>query len=151
MVRGAMQPIRGSAGRSTSPDGAGRADRAARRGQGIPLAGTPCYDAGDACRVPTRSREIVESVVLLLNADYEPLNVCDVRRAFRLVFGEKAEVIEYDHADIATTQPGLPGAERHPPPAPHPTAAAARAPVAARDLRPRRPHLPVLRQGHRAT
>ena len=43
----------------------------------------------------------MESVVLLLNADYEPLNVCDVRRAFRLVFGEKAEVIEYDHAEIA--------------------------------------------------
>ncbi len=51
-----------------------------------------------------RSREIVESVVLLLNADYEPLNVCDVRRAFRLVFGAKAEVIEYDHADIVTPQ-----------------------------------------------
>jgi 5-methylcytosine-specific restriction endonuclease McrA len=44
----------------------------------------------------------MDSVVLLLNADYEPLNVCDVRRAFRLVFGEKAEVIEYDHAEIMT-------------------------------------------------
>ncbi len=44
----------------------------------------------------------VVSVVLLLNADYEPLNVCDVRRAFRLVFGEKAEVIAYDHAEIVT-------------------------------------------------
>ena len=29
----------------------------------------------------------MDSVVLLLNADYEPLNVCDLRRAFRLVFG----------------------------------------------------------------
>lgn len=45
---------------------------------------------------------IVDSIVLLLNADYEPLNVCDVRRAFRLVFGAKAEVIEYDHAEIRT-------------------------------------------------
>lgn len=53
---------------------------------------------------PDGLREIVDSVVLLLNADYEPLNVCDVRRAFRLVFGAKAEVIEYDHADIATPQ-----------------------------------------------
>lgn len=44
----------------------------------------------------------MDSVVLLLNADYEPLNVCDLRRAFRLVFGEKAEVIEYDHTLVRT-------------------------------------------------
>jgi 5-methylcytosine-specific restriction endonuclease McrA len=44
--------------------------------------------------------EAVDSVVLLLNSDYEPLNVCDVRRAFRLLFGEKAEVIEYDHHEV---------------------------------------------------
>ena len=44
----------------------------------------------------------MDSVVLLLNADYEPLNVCDLRRAFRLVFGEKAEVIEYDHTEVRT-------------------------------------------------
>ena len=37
----------------------------------------------------------MDSVVLLLNADYEPLNVCDLRRAFRLVFGLKAEILEY--------------------------------------------------------
>jgi len=47
-------------------------------------------------------REVVESVVLLLNADYEPLNVCDVRRAFRLVFGAKAEVVAYDHSEVVT-------------------------------------------------
>ena len=44
----------------------------------------------------------MNSVVLLLNADYEPLNVCDLRRAFRLVFGAKAEVIEYDHTEVRT-------------------------------------------------
>ncbi len=44
----------------------------------------------------------MDSVVLLLNADYEPLNVCDLRRAFRLVFGDKAEVIEYDHTMVRT-------------------------------------------------
>ena len=44
----------------------------------------------------------MDSVVLLLNSNYEPLNVCDVRRAFRLLFGEKAEVIEYDHHEIRT-------------------------------------------------
>src|SRR5262245_9240344 len=44
----------------------------------------------------------MDSVVLLLNSDYEPLNVCDVRRAFRLLFVAKAEVIEYDHHEIRT-------------------------------------------------
>ena len=44
----------------------------------------------------------MDSVVLLLNSDYEPLHVCDVRRAFRLLFGEKAEVIEYDHQMVRT-------------------------------------------------
>ena len=44
----------------------------------------------------------MDSVVLLLNADYEPLNVCDLRRAFRLVFGDKAEVIAYDHTEVRT-------------------------------------------------
>ncbi len=47
----------------------------------------------------------MDSVVLLLNSNYEPLNVCNVRRAFRLLFGEKAEVIEYDHHEVrAPTQ-----------------------------------------------
>ena len=50
------------------------------------------YDACEACSA-RRPEVSVDSVVLLLNADYEPLNVCDLRRAFRLVFGEKAEVI----------------------------------------------------------
>jgi 5-methylcytosine-specific restriction endonuclease McrA len=46
----------------------------------------------------------MDSVVLLLNSDYEPLNVCNVRRAFRLLFGEKAEVIQYDHHEIRTAR-----------------------------------------------
>ncbi len=44
----------------------------------------------------------MDSDVLVLNADYEPLNVCDVRRAFRLLFGAKAEILEYDHIEIRT-------------------------------------------------
>jgi 5-methylcytosine-specific restriction endonuclease McrA len=44
----------------------------------------------------------MDSVVLLLNSNYEPLNVCDTRRAFRLLFGSKAEVLEYDHHEIRT-------------------------------------------------
>ena len=42
----------------------------------------------------------VDGVVLVLNQNYEPLNVCNLPRAFRLLFGSKAEVIEYDHQEI---------------------------------------------------
>jgi hypothetical protein len=45
----------------------------------------------------------MDGVVLVLNQNYEPLNVCNLPRAFRLVFGDKAEVIEYDHQVIRTT------------------------------------------------
>ena len=31
--------------------------------------------------------------VLVLNQDYEPLNVCAMPRAFRLVIGGKAEIL----------------------------------------------------------
>jgi 5-methylcytosine-specific restriction endonuclease McrA len=40
--------------------------------------------------------------VLVLNQNFEPLNVTNLPRAFRLVFGEKAEVLEYDHQVIRT-------------------------------------------------
>ena len=44
----------------------------------------------------------MEGVVLVLNQNYEPLNVCNLPRAFRLVFGDRAEVLEYDHQMIRT-------------------------------------------------
>ena len=44
----------------------------------------------------------MNGVVLVLNQNYEPLNVCNLPRAFRLLFGEKAEVIEFDHQVIRT-------------------------------------------------
>ncbi len=40
----------------------------------------------------------------MLNQNYEPLNVCNLPRAFRLVFGDKAEVIEYDHQEIRSVR-----------------------------------------------
>ena len=43
-------------------------------------------------------------VVLVLNQNYEPLNVTNLPRAFRLVFGDKAEVVEYDHQVIRTVR-----------------------------------------------
>ena len=87
----------------------------------------------------------MNGVVLVLNQNYEPLNVCNLPRAFRLVFGEKAEVIEYDHQVIRT-----PRTEYHAPSVirlqyqirrPRPRVKL----TPARDLRPRPPHLPVLR------
>jgi len=47
----------------------------------------------------------MEGVVLVLNQNYEPLNVCNLPRAFRLVFGQRAEVLEYDHQTIRSPRP----------------------------------------------
>jgi hypothetical protein len=47
------------------------------------------------------SREI-DAPVLVLNQNYEPLNVCNVKRALVLVFNGKAEVLELNHAMIHT-------------------------------------------------
>src|SRR5579862_1235022 len=46
----------------------------------------------------------MNGVVLVLNQDYEPLNVTNLPRAFRLVFGEKAEVLEYDAPSVIRLQ-----------------------------------------------
>ena len=58
----------------------------------------------------------MNGVVLVLNQNYEPLNVCNLPRAFRLVFGEKAEIIEYDHQVIRTprTENHAPSVSRRP-------------------------------------
>ena len=40
--------------------------------------------------------------VLVLNANYEPLNVCNARRALVMVMGGKAEVLELNGHYIAT-------------------------------------------------
>ena len=87
----------------------------------------------------------MDGVVLVLNQNYEPLNVCNLPRAFRLVFGEKAEVLEYDHQVIRTPRaeyraPSVIRLQHLDPP----TAPAGQA-LAPRGLRPRRAHLPVLR------
>jgi 5-methylcytosine-specific restriction endonuclease McrA len=41
--------------------------------------------------------------VLVLNQNYEPLNVCNVKRALVLVFNGKAEVLELNHQMIHST------------------------------------------------
>src|SRR5688572_16224750 len=44
--------------------------------------------------VSTEIRRLARGRVLVLNASYEPLNVCTLRRALILILKEKAEVLE---------------------------------------------------------
>jgi len=45
---------------------------------------------------------VINAPVLVLNQNYEPMNVCDIRRAFRLLGAEKAELLENNHQVIHT-------------------------------------------------
>ncbi len=45
---------------------------------------------------------MINAPVLVLNQNYEPMNVCDIRRAFRLLGAEKAELLEKNHQMIHT-------------------------------------------------
>jgi 5-methylcytosine-specific restriction endonuclease McrA len=47
-------------------------------------------------------RSSVQRPVLVLNQNYEPLNVCNMRRAMGLVFHEKAEILEVYQQPLAT-------------------------------------------------
>lgn len=46
--------------------------------------------------------------VLLLNHNYEPLNVCDVRRALSLVLGDKVDVLHHHDRPVLTVGGDLP-------------------------------------------
>ena len=50
--------------------------------------------ASRAVSGPVRREQRAAGRVLVLNATYEPINVCTVRRAVVLLLKEKAEVIE---------------------------------------------------------
>jgi 5-methylcytosine-specific restriction endonuclease McrA len=60
---------------------------------GVSVAGARSASSGPGPTDATRPR-IAGSRVLVLNATFEPINVCTVRRAAVLVLKEKAEVIE---------------------------------------------------------
>ena len=45
---------------------------------------------------------MINAPVLVLNQNYEPLNVCDIRRAFRLLGAMKAELLARNHQVIHT-------------------------------------------------
>lgn len=46
----------------------------------------------------------MNNAVLVLNQNYEPLNVCDIRRALVLVLGGKADVLEQHSQQLHTSQ-----------------------------------------------
>ena len=50
----------------------------------------------------------INAAVLVLNQNYEPLNVCNARRAFVLVDRGKAEVLEHNHDLIRTPRFTIP-------------------------------------------
>ena len=50
----------------------------------------------------------MNKAVLVLNQNYEPLNVCNVRRAIVLVFDGKAEVLETHPAMVKTPSRAIP-------------------------------------------
>ena len=66
--------------------------------EGEASAGDPVVTNGNGHRPPAaamRARRLARGRVLVLNASYEPLNVCTVRRALVLILKQKAEVLEH--------------------------------------------------------
>lgn len=51
---------------------------------------------------------MINAPVLVLNQNYEPLNVCDIRRAFTLLGADKAELLERNHQVIHTVSAAIP-------------------------------------------
>ena len=47
--------------------------------------------------------QVLNSVVLVLNQNYEPLNVCNVRRAMGMLIGGKAEIVENGRGELHST------------------------------------------------
>ena len=62
--------------------------------------------AGSAPLFEHRRRGADGGRVLVLNATYEPINVCTVRRAAVLLLKEKAEVVEHGHVGAALREHG---------------------------------------------
>lgn len=52
--------------------------------------------------------EVPRAAVLVLNQNYEPLNVCDVRRAMGMLVGGKAEIIEDGRGELRTANQSFP-------------------------------------------
>jgi 5-methylcytosine-specific restriction endonuclease McrA len=50
----------------------------------------------------------MDASVLVLNANYEPINVCDTRRAIGLILGEKASLVLNGRGEIRTVSASFP-------------------------------------------
>ncbi len=50
----------------------------------------------------------MQAPVLVLNANFEPLNVCDLRRALGLLFNNKASLVINGRGEVHTTQASFP-------------------------------------------
>ena len=87
----------------------------------------------------------VNNAVLVLNQNYEPLNVCNVRRAMVLVIDGKAEVLEARPRPLSSATAVVPRPLRDPARLPDPAPPAAGEAHSPRNLHPRQLHLPVLR------
>jgi 5-methylcytosine-specific restriction endonuclease McrA len=64
-------------------------------------------DRDPANRDP-RPAPVLDEAVLVLNQNYEPLNVCSVRRALTLVFGGKASSVEPGDGRVRTISAAFP-------------------------------------------
>jgi 5-methylcytosine-specific restriction endonuclease McrA len=64
----------------------------------------PAPGAKEVCGNPDRKviGRVGNNAVLVLNQNYEPLNVCNVRRALVLVIGGKAEILEAKALGLST-------------------------------------------------
>jgi hypothetical protein len=86
-VRDASVPLAGRGSMNGHANGNGRA-------RGEVNGHDPVHDAeGDGEVAVAAARRLTRGRVLVLNASYEPLNVCTVRRALVLLLKEKAEVL----------------------------------------------------------
>jgi 5-methylcytosine-specific restriction endonuclease McrA len=82
-----------------------RGARASELGKVVP-AGNGSTN-GDSARVNGHRAHPVGSRVLVLNASYEPINVCNVRRATVLVLKERAEIIEHGDGPLRSERLSL--------------------------------------------
>ena len=52
--------------------------------------------------------DVPKAVVLVLNQNYEPLNVCDTRRAVGMLIGGKAEIVENGRGELHSASQTFP-------------------------------------------
>ena len=118
--------------------------RADRHGQ----ASVPPGHRGPRRLTSTGGAGVTRGRVLVLNATFEPINVCTVRRATVLLLKEKAEVARARGLGAALRAHGAPAPGRDPPRdlRPRPARHAPAQDHPPRRLRPRRLGLPVLRR-----